>query len=312
MAKKVNKPMAYSWVAYMVTHAPEEMARVRKYGTPSDELIRLAEKPTAMILKSGEVRSIFFPISLNTNRGQKLLFEILKHVDLHIKALPIKAYELFQHVKKTVSHRRKDTVANLHMVAEAIIHRAACEYKTEVIFAFDSINTWIEAKYSKVLGYLTLRKALELLEQAGILRVVEWGTKNVRHRATKIEIIPVARKTELTYSAEIDDWLLFSDHAMVAVYKRESVARQDVLEVAIHSHIESISASEMTAKIDRVLLQGAFFKRADSTVTIEVRREEVSDDYFARLLGELVQPLHKNDPTGREASYGIRTGINSS
>jgi hypothetical protein len=313
MSKKVNKPMAYTWVAYMITHAPEEMARVRKYGTPSDRLIYLASKRTFMTLKSGETRRVFFPVSLNTNRGQKLLFDILKRIDLHIKAMPIKAYELFQHVKKSVTHRRKDTLANLMMVAEAVIHRAASEYKTEVLFAFDSINSWIHAKYGKTLGYLTLRKAIEMLQEQGILRVNEWGQKNIRHKSTKIEILLLKAKTELNYSAEIDEWFLYNDHAMVAVYKRESVARKDVAAGLVHSEAANIRHKMMTERIDKVLASGSWLGRSTTIIKVERKEEiEVSDDYFTRLLGELVQSVHENDSARREVVPRIRVAINSS
>ncbi len=75
MARRKNnkdKPMAYAWVAYMVTHHPEEMARVRRFGTPSDELIKLAEEPVGMTLSDGKYKMITFPKSLNTRAGQKL------------------------------------------------------------------------------------------------------------------------------------------------------------------------------------------------------------------------------------------------
>jgi len=200
--KKIDKPSAYAWVAYMVTHQPEEMARVRKYGTPSDELIKIAEQPVAMTTSDGKFKLVTFPFSLNTGKGQKLLNETLSQVDLYLKTIPIQAFDLFNEIKTTLRVRRADTKSNVLMVAEALLHRAASEFKHEVLFAFDSINTWISAVYKKELGYLTIRKVLEILVEQGFIKVNEWGKRGNRSKCTKIEFLPL-RESILTYTSNL-------------------------------------------------------------------------------------------------------------
>jgi hypothetical protein len=312
MASKSEVKLAYKWVAYMSTHESAEISRLIKFGTPSDKLIQLANQTTPIAGKS-----IVFPLSLSKRSGQQLLFDVAVRFNLHLKTIPAKAYELLQHVKATVRHRRSDTQRNLHMVAEAILHRAACEFKTEVIFAFDSINVWVKSVYGKELGYQTLHKALEILEEAGIIRVNEWGKRGVRARATKIEILSITRKPILTYTSDIDDWLLYNDHAMTAVYRRESVARQDVLEAAIHHYAEQlvvledefIKASEHWRKPG---LFGFNSAKMESVEVVGTEKDQVSDDYFNRLLGGLVCSVQEDVSLAGQASSGVRRPFGTS
>jgi hypothetical protein len=312
--RAANKKRAYAWVSYMITRRPEEMARVRKYGTPSDFLIAAAERSVKITTSAGKVSYMTFPESLNTSRGQKLLFDVLTRIDAHLKAIPAKAYELLEHVKSTLTHRRSDTLRNLLMVAEAIIHRAASEFKTEVLFAFDSINVWIKTVYGKELGYQTLHKALELLAEANIIRVNEWGKRGNRSRATKIEILLL--KSSGKYTSDVDDWLLYSDCAMTAVYRRESVTRQNVLEAAIHYYADLAFVQEAESlyvtEILRTTGLGSFVKnRSDATMTevaveaVAVAEEKVNNAYFDRLLGQLVPAMQENRTHSGKACGGI-------
>jgi hypothetical protein len=309
--KKIDKPSAYAWVAYMITHQPEEMARVRRYKTPSDTLIKLSEQPTGMTTVDGKFKLIIFPESLNTRKGQKLLYDVLLRIDEHLKAIPVKAYHLLQHAKATLTHRRSDTLRNLLMVAEAILHRAACEFKTEVLFAFDSINVWVKSVYGKELGYQTLHKALEMLVEAKLIKVNEWGKRGNRSKATKIEILTLSRNPILTYTSDVDDWLLYNDHAMTAVYRRESTTRQDVLENAIHRFADGlIIADEDTEFVTEFLttegLGGLLGRSNAKMVTVETTEIEVTDDYFAGLLGRMVPSLQEGSPNPGQAIQGIR------
>lgn len=310
MSKKINKPLAYAWAAYVMTHFPEEMKMFRKYGTPSDELLKLSCKAIEMTLANGETKFVTFPKSLNTAAGQKLLFQIVERIDLHLKCIPIKAHDLFQHVKSEVTHRRKDTQANLHMVAEAICHRAAVEFKTEVLFAFDSINVWIKAVYGKELGYHTIRKALELLQESQVIKVVEWGVRGNRSRATKIEILPVLRKSVLFYSPQMDDWLLFNDHAMTAVYRRESTTRQDVLEHAIHMYAEKLDLKEEAELfVDEKIQDGTVGRLFPGmSVMMEPRKLERlhSSGTTDRFLGDVVLTMQEIIAIVGKDSAGIR------
>ena len=304
--------MAYAWVAYMVTHAPEEMARVRKYGTPSDELIKLAEQPVGMTLSDGKFKLICFPESLNKRAGQKLLFETLTQVDSYLKTIPVQAYDLLQEIKTTLRVRRADTLSNILMVAEAILHRAACEFKHEVLFAFDSINVWVKSVYGKELGYLTIRKALEVLVEKGFIKVNEWGKRGNRSKCTKIEFRPLKRDTILTYTSKVDDWLLHHDFAMAAVYRRESTTRQDVLESRFHHFADQVAAEMMD---ESRWAQGArLFPPVDdrmivvTPVGVQSNEKVLYNDetYINRLLGGLVPAMQANGTDDRKASSGIR------
>lgn len=222
----------------MMTHQPEEMKHLLKYGTPSDSLIKFSEIPVNLLGKKS-----ILPVSLNTAKGQKLVYSAAVRINKWLKAIPSQAYSHFMHITDNLQVRRADTRNNYLMVAEAICHRAASEFKPEVIFAFDSINAWIAAKYNKELGYQTLRRALETLQEQGFIEVTEWGVKNNRHRATKIKV-PMERNYILTYTSKVDDWLLFNDHALTKVYSRENATRLNVLEAAIHAYAEKVLDDE--------------------------------------------------------------------
>lgn len=298
MSRKLDKPRAYAWVAYMFTHQPEEMKRVLKYKTPSDELIKLSEQPVGMTTSDGKFKMITFPESLNTRAGQNALYETIVKVDVYLKTIPTQAYDLLQTVKSDLRVRRADTLSNIHMVAEAVMHRAASEFKHEVLFAFDSINTWVKSVYSKELGYLTIRKALETLQDAGYLKVREWGKRGNRTKCTKIEIIPIPRNYILTYTSNVDDWLLYNDHAMQAVYRRESTTRQDVLESRFH-HFADQMAAEMMA--ESRWAQGArLFPSADDRMAVaEVTpigveiEEGLYETHIDRYLGRMVPAMQE-------------------
>ncbi len=307
--RKLDKPMAYAWVAYMVTHQPEEMARVRKYGTPSDELIKLAEQPVGMTLSNGKYKMIHFPESLNSRRGQKALAEVLARVDLYLKTISMQMFDLLEEVNSKLSVRRADTKSNILMVAEAIFHRAASERKHEVLFAFDSINVWVKSVYAKELGYLTIRKALEVLQEQGFIKVNEWGKRGNRSKCTKIEALPLQREYILTYTSKVDAWLDFAAHGMINVYRRESTTRQDVLEAAFHHFAEQIAIEEnaqgrRVARLfpvadDRMVAE-------DETVLDSIEKEIFADEtYIDRLLGGLVQPVQAHVASDREVSTGI-------
>ncbi len=305
--KKLDKPSAYAWVAYMITHQPEEMARVRKYGTPSDKLIKIAEQPVAMTTSNGKFKLVYFPESLNKRAGQDLLFKTLAQVDSYIQTIPVQAFQLLSEIKTTLRVRRADTKSNVLAVAEAILHRAASEFKHEVLFAFDSINTWINAVYKKELGYLTIRKSLEILVEQGFIKVNEWGKRGNRSKCTKIEFLPL-RDTILTYTSNLDDWLLFNDHAMMAVYRRESTTRQDVLESRFQHYADQVAAEMME---ESRWAQGArLFPATDGKMAVVAptgvagnEKDMLNEAYIDRLLGGLVRTVQ---------AYGSDSGPPSS
>jgi hypothetical protein len=287
------------------------MAWYRKRKSPSETLIKLSEKPVGMTMSDGKFKLVCFPQSLNTRAGLKLFYDVFTRIDLHLKSIPAKAFELFEHVKATVRNRRSDTQANIHMVAEAICHRAASEFKLEVIFAFDSINTWIKAKHDKELGYVTIRKALEILAEAKILKVNEWGIRGNRSKATKIELIPITREPILTYTSKVDDWMMYSDHAMVNVYRRESATRQNVLEQAIHHYANALVRQEQTSAwasdfIGAGKMDGLFLGADAKMVEVEVTTVKETNDYFDRLLGELVPAVQETVSVAGQGSRGLQ------
>lgn len=312
MSKKVSKTLVYSWAAYMWTHEPEEMKLFLKRGTPSEKLIKLAETPIAMTLSDGKLKVFTFPESLNKATGQKTLYSALINVKKYVYSIPAQAFHLLNEVKTTIRIRRSDARANTIMVAEAILHRAASEFKHEVLFAFDSINVWIKAKYGKELGYLTLRKALEVLVEQGFIKVNEWGKRGNRSKCTKIEFLP--KEHILTYTSDLDDWLLYNDHAMTAVYRRESVTRQDVLEASFHHFIDMLEEDEaITSKATARLKSGArLFPQSDDRMAVvqvavisrseEEAHEEVN---INRFLGRLVPTLQEAIPITGPPERGI-------
>jgi hypothetical protein len=300
--QKVDKSKAYTWVAYMFTHEPAEIQRVLKYGTPSDRLIKLAENPIA-VTTTGKLRLLHFPESLNKSSGQKLLFNAAQRISTYIKTTPIQAYDVLQDVLQNVTHRRSDTQRNIHMVAEAVCHRSASEFKHEILFAFDSIITWIKAVHGKELGYLTVRRCLEALEASGHIKVKEWGVRGNRSKATKIEILPLPQEYILTYTSKVDDWLLFLDHAMTKVYQRESITRQNVLEERIH-HFADELAAESPAWQPLAGLFGDSDDKIDVEALVpssEIEEKEIWNDiYIDRLLGRLVPTLQENGSPDRQ------------
>jgi hypothetical protein len=309
MSKKVSKTIVYSWAAYMWTHQPEEMKKFLKRGTPSDELIKLSETPVGMTLSDGKFKVFTFPESLNTAKGQKTLYSALVNVKKYVYAIPAQSFAHFNHIKASLCVRRADARTNILMVAEAVLHRAATEFKHEVLFAFDSINVWINAKYGKELGYLTLRKALEVLAEQGFIRVNEWGKRGNRSKCTKIQVLP--QEYILTYTSNLDDWLLESDHAMNAVYRRESVTRLDVLEASFHHFIDMLEEDEAAeAKATARLKAGTrLFASTDARMVevIEVSSEKVLENEINidRLLGRLVPAMQETVPVTGQTSSGV-------
>ena len=311
--KKLDKPSAYAWVAYMFTHQPKEVKRVLKYKTPSDEFIKLSEQPVLMTTSEGKTKLVTFPESLNTRKGQKALYDTIVKVDLYLKTIPTQAYGLLEHIKATLRVRRADTLRNIIMVAEAVLHRAACEFKHEVLFAFDSINVWVKSVYNKELGYLTIRKALEVLQESGFIKIREWGKRGNRSKCTKIEFLPDTRRHILTYTSKVDDWLLYNDHAMTAVYRRETTTRQDVLESRFHHYADQLAAEMME---ESRWAQGArLFPATDDRMAVaevtpigvtQFNDEVITDEtYIDRLLGGLVPTLQANGSSNRQASAGV-------
>lgn len=297
----------------MMTHQPDEMSRLLKYGTPSNELIKLSEQPVGMTLSDGKFKVFEFPVSLNKAAGQKLLFEAATRIKTYLRTVPLQAYELLEHVRTTVKHRRKDTQANLHIVAEAILHRAASEFKHEVLFAFDSINVWIQAAYGKELGYLTIRKCLELLQESRILRVNEWGKRGNRSKCTKIEIIPLAKEYILTYTSKVDAWLDSAVHAMMKVYAREATTRQNVLEARIHHYADELAGQSIDGPAWPELARLFPVTDASMSVAENVSAPMTEEEFLHELqingfLGELVQPMHAHGTASRESSFRIRSG----
>jgi hypothetical protein len=316
MSRKLDKSHVYSWVAYMFTHQPDEIKRVLRHKTPSDSFIKLAEKRISLTLSDGKVKKLNFPESLNKASGQKLLYATVVRIDSYLKTIPIQAYDTLQDVIANVTHRRKDTQSNIHMVAEAILHRAASEFKHEILFAFDSINTWISAVYGKELGYLTIRKCLELLVEARIIKVNEWGKRGNRSKCTKIEFIPVEVPKEkiLTYTSKVDAWLDSAAHAMGKVYARESTTRQNVLEEQIHHYADKL-ADEMSDGPAWPPIIG-FFGRVDDTMVVADEVSVQSSEkvlheqlYFDRRLGRMVPTLQKDETSYRSTSKRLARGF---
>lgn len=299
MSRKIDKHAAFAWVAYMLTHEPDEMRNVLKYGTPSDRLILLAETPRLLTVE-GKLRKVTFPESLNKAAGQKSLFRIAKRVASYLQTIPVHSYALLQQIKATLKARRADTLSNYLMVAEAVCHRAASEFKAEVLFAFDSINTWIKAVYNKELGYHTIRKALEAVEAAGLFKINEWGVRGVRTKATRIELL-TSEEYILTYTSnDVDDWMIYLDHGLAKVYQRESIARQDVLEAQIHHYADRMAAELEESKNSAYARGVRLFPATDDMILtkaqiVPIEEKEIWDDaYIDRLLGRLVQPLQEN------------------
>lgn len=309
MSKKVSKTLVYSWAAYMWTHQPEEMKLFLKHGTPSETLIKLAENPIAMTMSDGKFKAFAFPQSLNSSTGQKTLYNALVNVKKYVYTIPIQAFATLEDIKTNLSVRRSDAKANTIMVAEAILHRAATEFKHEVLFAFDSINVWINTKYGKELGYLTIRKALEVLVEQKFIKVNEWGKRGNRSKCTKIEFLP--KEYILTYTSTLDDWLLFSDHAMTAVYRRESTTRQDVLEARFQTYIDELQEeSVVEQRVTEFLSSGRKLFKSPRVTIVEqeetIVSEENIDVEIDRFLGGLVSAVQEDGSYSGEVRSSVR------
>jgi hypothetical protein len=292
---KPDKAKIFAWTAYMLTHQPEEMKRVLRYGTPSENLITISEQPVLMTTVDGKTKLITFPESLNTRKGQRLLFEAAQRVTEYIRTVPVQAHTLYEEIKTTLRHRRKDTLSNYLMVAEAVCHRAASEFKHEVLFAFDSIIEWVKSVYQKDLGYLTVRRALEALQDAGFFKVREWGMRGNRSKCTKIEIMTSRRNYILTYTSKVDDWMMYLDHAMMKVYARESTTRQDVLEQRIHHFADQVIQDDSRYAEGYRLFASTDAKLVEEVteVAVEINEGLWDDVYIDRLLGRLVPTVQK-------------------
>jgi Fe2+ or Zn2+ uptake regulation protein len=311
-----DKILAFSWIAFRMTREEAEFKHFLKYGTPSDRLIAISESKSVMMVR-GKLRSFAFPFSLNTSRGQKRALAIVKRVYDYRRYMPNLAFELLTDIRTEVTHRRSDTQANIHMVAEAVLNRVATEHKPEVIFAFDSIITWVKTAYGKDLGYLTVRRALEVLQEKGFFEVTEWGKRGVRSRATRIKVNLRSDESKLQFTSECDMWLDLTVHVMDAVYKRESVARQDVLEASFHHYADKMAAEMMA---ESRWAQGArLFPKTDDRISIVAPIGVTSNDkdilnetYIDRLLGGLVPTLQEDFSSIRASISGIprqtRTG----
>lgn len=280
----------------MTTQHPEEMKKLLKYGTPSDELIKLSNQRIELSVKGKKARFITFPESLNKAAGQRLLFNAVKRFAAYKITIPELAFNTFSNIVEQVHLRRADATTNVHMVAEALCFRAAVEFKAEILFSFDSINAWISEKYGKTLGYQTIRKALELLEEKLHITVREWGVRGNRRRCTKIHInFDYAMSVNLLPAT--DNWIFDGYAAYKAVESRESFARQDVLEVHIQRYLAKVADENAAAVWEPV---PSLFNVAGK----ESLYEEFDVDRF---LGELVSTVQEAEPdTGRISTEFLR------
>ncbi len=305
MSRKIDNSQDFKVAARLLSTHLEDVNHFLKYGTPSNSLI-------SYVLETK------FSKSLNTAAGQKRLYGMLKIIKQFIKELPIRSYLLHQDVKVNFQHRRADTRNNAIQVAESILHRISSEYKPEVLFAFDSINVWIKSVYKKELGYHTIHKTLELLEEQHFFNIVEWGKRGARGRCTKIKAIFPEEKN-LSFTSDIDDWLLSRDHAMMAVYARESTTRQDVLEARIHCYAEGWLEDQ--EKEMSLWDQGfRLFKTQDAIISSDAEKVSVENDLeelindvdINRFLGRLVPTLQENGSSDRKSirqlSGSVRSG----
>lgn len=304
-----EKSIAYAWVAYMFTHESKELKRVYRYGTPSDELIALAERKVSVTLADGTVKEISFPISLNKRSGQQLLYTAILKISNYVRKIPLHALSWLKDLTKDLKVRRADARTNILMIASAIAHRASCEFKPEILFAFDSINAWISAVHNKQLGYLTIRKALEVLQDQGFISVREWGKRGTRSRCTKIGIVLPAQV--IVSQSETDQWLSGLDHGLMAVYSRESVTRQDVLEQKFYHYIDQVAVPQEESRY----AQGArLFPSKSGKIIVSAEAQIIYNDKdithdsvdINRLLGRLVHPVSQDEAHSRSIEYRIR------
>lgn len=306
-AKDSKKSRAYAWAAFIWQRYPEEMKKLLKYGTPSDELIQLADKKFEYTVR-GLKKFRSFPESLHKSSGQKLLFNAVKNVDAFKKEIPVLAYVTYREIAAQVRLRRADATENFLMVAEAVFYRAAVEFKNEVLFSFDSINEWINTKHGKTLGYHTIRKALELLEAKFYVRVVEWGVKGNRRRCTKIAL-SFTKSTCASFLLDSDEWIMDGFAAFKAVESRESKTRQDVLEANIHKYLNKLEEDSSAPAWPPVrrLFAATSAKIVDVAETaaqenVKVLEYEVDNNRF---LGRLVPTLQEVVPSARQVGSGI-------
>lgn len=305
-AKDSKKSRAYAWAAFMWQRYPEEMKKLLKYGTPSDELISLSDQKFEYTVR-GKKKFRSFPESLHKSAGQKLLFNAVKNVDEFKKSIPVLAFVTYREIVAQVKLRRSDATANLHMVAEAVFYRAAVEFKNEVLFSFDSINAWINAKYGKTLGYQTIRKALELLESKFYINVREWGVRGNRRRCTKIAL-SFTKETCSSFLLDSDDWIFSGFAAFKAVEARESSAREEVLDIRIQRYLDKLEEeSTLPAWPDfPKLFSFARMEADDTTQDIVGISEEVDyETYIDRLLGGMVPAVQEAVSVAGSPSPGI-------
>lgn len=297
----------------MCSREATEIDHFLKYGNPSDRLIGLSEAKFVMRV-DGHLKNVEFPYSLNTAAGKKKAYSIIKKVRQYINDVPSLAYGLLLDVRKNVTHRRSDTQNNIQMVAEAVINRVASEGKPEVLFAFDSIITWVKTAYGKELGYLTIRRSLELLQAQGYLTVVEWGKRGKRGRCTKIKVDLNFEREFEDFSVEAELWVEFTAPIMDAVYARESTTRQDVLEAQIHFYADQVLVE---ANAESRHAQGArLFTKSSARIVTDASDEVVletiekvfynDEDYVTGLLGELVSTVQAYGSGNRKVGAGIR------
>jgi hypothetical protein len=284
---------------------PDEMKKLLKHGTPSDELIILADKKFEYTVR-GKTKFWSFPESLHKSAGQKLLFNAVKNVRLFTESIPLLAFATYSELVSTLKLRRADTTENTLLVAEAIMHRVAVEFKAEVLFSFDSINAWIKAKSGKTLNFLTIRKAIELLESKFYLTVREWGVKGNRRKATKIAVHLDSKLATSEIVMPADEWIISHVHCMNNVYSRESDTRQAVLEVHIHRYAAGLPIHEdgpAWAPLRRLFGDEDATMVLAETSSAPMTFEEMYDEVHSnRFLGELVQPLREDDSVSREGS----------
>lgn len=275
---------------------PEEMKKLLKYGTPSDELIKLADKKFEYTVR-GKKKFRSFPDSLYKSSGQKLLFSTVLAFESFKKDIPVLAYVTYKEIAAQIRLRRADATANLHMVAEAIFYRAAVEFKSQVLFSFDSINAWISEKYNKTLGYQTIRKAIEFLESKFYLEVVEWGVRGNRRHCTKLSL-SFTKETCASFLMDSDEWIFQGYAAFKAVQAREISARQDVLEVHIQRYLARIEKEESAPVWESV---PRLFPKADDRISVvtptgvtSTEKDILNETYINRFLGGLVPSLQEN------------------
>ncbi|GAA3194048.1 hypothetical protein ACFO1B_03785 [Dactylosporangium siamense] len=243
----VDKSQGYRWVTWLRSHHRSEFARILRYGTPSDELVALAEFP--VLLRSAhesEMEWVEFPLSLSRRSGQALLFETAKQVDSYMKSIPMFSWTTVSSCREISSTRRTwEMRRSAELVAEAILYRAAVEFVNTVLCAYSTIQTWISKAHGVELSLLGIGNALRWWSEVegSPFSVLEWGQRGGFGQPTRIRIrfgtevgatpspTPEApartsprRPTGTTRSfrasqEQADEWVLSYAHAMNAVYR---------------------------------------------------------------------------------------------